>query len=142
MLTPEQIADFERRATLLESPCYVDEWKEEPDDRGGETWWTLPFCAYTICEHDDGISFLHRYDSINPPIEFKRCRAAKLAAEHLLREATKPLHGGSYARIAELEARLAKWEAQPLYSWEDGDFKHFFPFGTYYPTPEAADADE
>jgi hypothetical protein len=81
-LTPEQVAEFDRRVANGEKP--VLEWIQTR-----QIVWAVEHTAYWVC----GVR--HQYILSGHPsgkFQFETRTAAQLAAEHLLREATRALH--------------------------------------------------
>ena len=89
-LTDEQIAEFETRAKAGEKP--MDIWDEEPEERGrrGDGWLSMQCSSLVVQSFAEGDAILHL--PTLKEVKFSSVPAAQLAAEHLLREATRGLH--------------------------------------------------
>ena len=90
-LTPEQIAAFEARAEAGEKPM-EDMWDEEPEEMGkpGDGWLAMQCSNLVVQSFAEGDAVLHL--PTLEEVKFSTVPAAQLAAEHLLREATRGLH--------------------------------------------------
>ena len=122
-LTDEQIAAFEARAEAGEKP--VLEWKDgslQYQENMGEVsvaelpW---PIVEVEVMPDLQGCSQVKLFPSPSHIFEMSH-DAAILAAEHLLREATRGLHAEAYRAIEELR----EWAVETLQAPRTGSNSH------------------